>query len=381
MRLPLLLLAPLTALLALGAVAQWEAGGTRVELRTAGYVDDDDTLVVRPYVAGRLAIDDARVGLAYSPDVISTASVDIVSAASQRVDEVRHQGVADVAYVGDRGLVLGASYSAGVEPDHQSHGGRARVAGDLDDARLWTGALSLSVTWAQISSVVDPRLGAESISADLALSLARIFDASSVGRLSLEAGVVSGFQASAYRTVRLGDWQARRSDGHDPEVPIWSFTGVAGVVREHHPELRLRARLGVDGARDLGHHVAILGRLGGYGDDWGILAGDLQAELRFEPEPGLVARVGARAYLQSGASFWQRRYPSNEEPLFATGDRELGPMRSYTVLLGISIPVDEVQLDARVEGIRFEYPEFDLLPERHALSMILGCTWTPDASL
>ena len=375
-------LAALSMLVAAPAAAQSEAAGTRVEVRTAGYADDDETYVLRPYVAGRLAAGPVRVGAAYSPDVISTASVDVVASASRAVEEVRHQGMADVAYVSDEGLLLGAAYSTGVEPDHESHGGQLRAQRDLDGDRLWTGSLVLGASWARIGSVVDPHLREESLTLQGTVALARVLDAQTVGRVSLEGGVIEGFQASPYRTVRLGPWSAQRSDGSDPETPIWSFIGVTGVVRERHPELRVRGRLGIEVARDLGEGLAILGRIAGYGDDWGILAGDLSAELRIEPERDLVVRIGARAYLQSGAWFWQRRYASGADAqAYATGDRELGPMRSYTVMAAIAIPIDEIRLDARVEGIRFEHPEFDLLPERHALSVMVGCTWSPDVSL
>lgn len=363
--------------------AQPAEAGTRLEVRAAGYADDDETYVARPYVAGRLAAGPARVGAAYSPDVISTASVDVIASASRVVEEVRHQAMVDVAYVGDEGLVLGAAYTFGIEPDHESHGVQLQARRDLDPARLWHGAIVLGASWAGIGSVVDARLHEESVTFQAAASVTRIFDAATLGRLSLEGAVIEGFQGSPYRTVRLGDWSARLGDRGDADSTRWVFTGVSGVARERHPTLRVRGKLGLDAARDLGHGVALLGRLAGYADDWAIFAGDLSLELRVEPAPGLLVRIGGRVYLQSGASFWARRYPSEREDNDAliTGDRELGPLRSYTLLAAISIPLDDVRLDARVEGIRYEHPEFDLLPERHALSVIVGLTWIPDFSL
>lgn len=375
-------LAALSLLVALPASAQPEAAGTRVEVRGAGYADDNETYVLRPYVAGRLAAGPMRFGAAYSPDVVTSASVDVVASASRGMEEVRHQAMADAAFVGDEGLLVGGAYTMGLEPDHETHGGQLRIQRDLDPERLWHGGIVLGASWARIGSVIDPHLRAESLMVQGSAVLSRIFAAQTVGRLSLEGSVTDGFQASPYRTVRLGDWTAQRGDPTDPDSPVWVFTGVTGVVRERHPTLRMRARLGVELAHDLGGDLAILGRVAGYADDWGIFAGDLSAELRVEPEQNLVVRVGARVYLQSGTSFWRHRYQSTDDgDAYVTGDRELGPMRSYTLLAGISVPIDEIRLDARVEGVRYEYPEFDLLPERHALSVMLGCTWAPDFSL
>ena len=382
MRLRAISLAALTLLSSAPLAAQPAETGTRLEVRAAGYVDDDETYVLRPYVAGRLAAGPVRMGVAYSPDVISTASVDVVATASRAVEETRHQAVADVAYVGEEGLVLGAAYTLGLEPDHESHGAQLSVRRDLDRARLWHGALVLGASWARIGSVVDPRLREEAVTVQATAALTRVLDAATLGRLSLEAGVTEGFQSSPYRTVRLGAWNARPGDPRDPDAPRFVFSGVTGVARERHPGLRVLGRIGLDLVHDVGSGAALLGRLAGYVDDWGIVAGELSGEVRVEPVAGLLLRFGARAYLQSSASFWAQRYPSElSSEAWVTGDRELGPLRSYTILAAIRAPIDEVILDARVEGIRYEHPGFDLLPERHALSVLLGLTWEPDFSL
>ena len=370
------------------AVAEAQEGGTVVEARLGGYTDDDDTDVLRPFVAARVAGGPARVGAAYSADVVASASVDVVSRASgAAIDETRHQLVADAAYVGDDGLVLGASWSGGFEPDHESQGGTVRGEIDLDSERMWRGALVLGGTWSAVGSVLDPRFHEESSTFQGSAAVARVLDADTVGRIVLEGSVTTGFQSSPYRTVRLGDWTAMQTDGTNPDLPVWIFTDVTGVAREQHPELRVRSRLGVDLAHDLGGGVAMVGRLGGYLDDWGILAIDGSAEVRVEPEEDLLMRFGARVYAQGAAWFWRQRYSDPAETSgMVTGDRELGPMRSYTLLAAIAIPVDlterhDVRLDARLEGIRWEYPEFDLLTERHALSLLMGFTWLPDDSL
>ena len=372
----------LLTLTALSPCARGQERGSTVEARVAGYVDDDATYVARPYAAAHLLFGPVRAGVGYSADVISTASVDVVSRATRGVDEARHQVMADAAYLGDDGLAIGGSWTSGVEPDHESHGATLRVERDLDSQRLWHGAVVVGGSWAATRSVLDPRFFGEAFTGQLSIALARIFDPLTVARVLVDGSVTTGLQSSPYRTVRLGDWTARRSDGTDPDTPAWVFSGSSGIARERHPELRLRARVGVELVRELIPGVALATRLAGYGDDWGILAIDGAAELRLEPSRDLLVRIGVRGYAQSGAWLWSHRYPELNDPSrYLTADRELGPMRSYAVLLALTVPVDDVLLDARLEGIRWEYPEFDLLPVRHGLSLIVGLTWRPALSL
>src|SRR5690606_15208369 len=130
----------------------------------------------------------------------------------------------------------------------------------------------------------------------------------------------------------LGDWTGMPYEGDDPDATPWIFTGVTGVEREHHPDLRRRARLAVDAVRDLGANVAGYVQLAGYVDDWGIEAGDLSAEARLEPAAGLLVRIGGRAYVQSGAWFWRARYLERDQTDgYLTDDKELGPLASFTV--------------------------------------------------
>ncbi len=370
-------LAILVLALAAGASAQ-SRPRSGAAVRVAGYADDDDTLVLRPHVSARGNVDEWSLGGSYSADVISSASIDVVTRASRPIEEARHQLDLDAAWYGERGASVGGGYTFAIEPDFDTHGLSLRGGVDLDDERMWHGSAALLAATNRVTAVNDPRFEERTYMLSLALALARILGPSTLARVGLEAGLVEGFQASAYRAVRLGDWQATQYTGPDPSVPAWQFSGVTGVAREHHPDLRLRARLAVELAQDLGSNVALLGRAAAYGDDWGLAAGDFGAEVRWEPERALLFRLGLRAYVQGPAWFWRRRYASIDEAGgFLTDDKELGPLRSYTLTLAASIPVDDVRFDLRVDGTRYEYPGFSLLPEKHALSLQLGVAWTP----
>ncbi|MFW5926339.1 MAG: DUF3570 domain-containing protein [Myxococcota bacterium] len=347
----------------------------RVEM----YADDDRTTVWRPRVTGAVERPEGfRVGASWMADVVSSASIDVLTRASKPIEETRHEMGVRGAWLGRDSAELSVGYLYGFEPDHASHTLSLGAAADLDEARLWNGSAALALSQARIGTVVDERFEEHSRTVALSARLARVVNPRTVLRGGLELAGVFGFQASPYRTVRLGDWTAMPYSGDDPDATPWVFSGVTGVVRESHPERRLRARVVVDGVRALGERAAIQGAISGYVDDWGMLAGTLRGELRWEPHRVWMLRFGLRAYLQDAVWFWRRRYIDGQETRgHVTDDKELGPLRSFSALAAVAATFEPFALGARVELVRYAYPEFTLLPHKHALIVQLGVTYRP----
>ncbi|HLK36468.1 MAG TPA: hypothetical protein VKU41_06915, partial [Polyangiaceae bacterium] len=92
----------------------------RASLEFAGYNDSDHVSVLTPSVAlGIENVSGASLHANYLVDVVSAASVDIVSTASRRWEEVRHVGSLDAAYKpGTFGVAANAGVSS--EPDYLS---------------------------------------------------------------------------------------------------------------------------------------------------------------------------------------------------------------------------------------------------------------------
>lgn len=109
----------------------------RASTELAVYDDTDHVTVVTPSVA--LSIEDssgASLKASYLVDVVSAASVDIVSTASQRWHEVRQAGSVGAAYKPrDFGVAVASSVSS--EPDYLSYGASAVVTKDFDE-KNWT---------------------------------------------------------------------------------------------------------------------------------------------------------------------------------------------------------------------------------------------------
>lgn len=362
-----------------GAGARAAPPEAEVRARTEVYADDDATTVWRPRVGGQVTeAERYRVGASWMADVVSSASIDVASRASVRIHETRHELGAQGAWLGPEAAELSLGYTYGFEPDYASHGASLGAARDLGAERLWHLTGGLSASHARIGTVADPRFERHANTVGLTGRASRVLDARTVGRLGLELAGTFGFQASPYRAVRLGNWTAMRYDGDDPDAGAWVFTGVTGVVRERHPERRLRARLVLDGVRAMAERWALYALVAGYVDDWGIVAGEVSAEARWRIAEPWLLRVGARVYLQDGAWFWRARYvDGQEEDGYVTDDKELGPVRSYSAMANVTGTFTYWTVLGGVELVRYRYPDFDLLPRKNAVVVQLGVGYRP----
>ena len=109
----------------------------RAAIEFAGYNDSDDVTVITPSIAmGIENTSGASLNASYLVDVVSAASVDIVSTASSRWKEVRQAGSVTGEYKPhDFGVAVGGSVSS--EPDYLSYGAFATVTKDFDE-KNWT---------------------------------------------------------------------------------------------------------------------------------------------------------------------------------------------------------------------------------------------------
>lgn len=351
--------------------------GLRVSARTEVYVDDDETTVVRPRVAATVPVtEEVAVSGTYMADVVSSASVDVLTRATQAISETRHEASLGVNVTRSRGRQLGVSYAFGHEPDYLSNGLTIALGRELDDAGLWYLAGRVQLSASRVGTVSDPRFSRALYGVAAQSALTRIVRENVIVRGTLELAHLHGFQSSAYRNVRLGPWTAMRSSGDDPEEGAWVFTGVTGSALERHPDERFRARVGLDGVVSVSKQLAIAALVAAYVDTWRVASGEGSVELRIEPMNGMLLRLGARGYVQSAAWFHRYRYLDvNETEGFLTDDKELGPLRSLSGTIAGSFPVRAVSLDVRGELVRYRYAHLDMLPEKRALSVSLGLTW------
>jgi uncharacterized protein DUF3570 len=360
-----------TLLRAGSAQAQWAAS---VDGRTSLYHDSDRTTISTTAVAARISpFERLAINGRYLADIITSASVDVVTAATPHpFHDTRHEGTGSVSYQdGTRTASVGYIYS--VENDWRAHTGTAGFSSDFFNHRLTVG-IGGGYTTNDIF-----RSGKDSFHPDVEENNS-FHRKMKQGNASLDVGLVatrrdlltfdytfvyvSGFQASPYRFV---------------PVTFAAFSGFPGYDEERDPETRVRHAASVRWNHHAFKDTAIKSHLRGYADDWGLLSitGGVEYVVGFNlgkgpatPSSDFELGVFARGYAQNSAAFYQAVYDQRRR--YMTADRELsslidafGGLRlAWARRVGV---FDELRAEAKGTGFVFHYFDFPRLEGRTGL--------------
>lgn len=332
------------------------------EARASVYVrnDSDRTTVVSPRVRYRQELRTPRrvLDVTYSLDAWSSASVDIRSAATPTVREVRHEG--DVGYRETLGLGgVSVGYRLSHEPDYLSNALRLAVDRDLLQRTITLGARVFG-SIDRVGRAGDRHFRELLLSGGAHLSAAFVVTRSTIALIAYELRGLSGYQASPYRFVALG-------------VAGPCSLAADLCVAEEVP--RLRARHAIVGRlrQALGERVAIGGLYRFYSDSWALRSHTAAVDVTVTPARGALLGLEYRAYAQSSAWFYRARYELGDGLRFYTRDRELSSLGNHRLALrgGYEhhLRRGRVDVGALIAGSRFEYDDFVGLTEVYALDL------------
>lgn len=360
--------------------------GTRVASKLAYYTDDDGLTVVTPIVSVEQKIfDTSSITLEYDADVLSAATVDVRTSATDKFDETRH-GIALSGGHKIRSLEtdLGGSVSYSRENDYQS----VTVGGGFS-----TELLQKNVTVGAGYSYVYNSVGRSHTSLDafedhldihaVNASFTQLLSKRTYLQLSGSVIVARGYQASVYRYVPIF------LEGTMDPAQLSEASLLSGAVRplerlaERLPRDRLRgaavARL--NHAFDFGMTVA--GDYRFYADDWAITSHTLSVNVYQKLPAGVQLRLRNRFYIQTEADFYQVAYtvPDAEtRPTLFTMDRELSAfwydMVGLKLSLELPVPsfLERVVLDLKGDLQYTKYEDFAYLLDRTAVIVGGGLT-------
>jgi hypothetical protein len=323
----------------------------RVDSRSSVYEDSDRTNIVTENVSARGAPSE-HVGIEarYLVDVITSASVDVITAATGAFHETRHEAQGGASWRDDY-RKLNASYVYSTEHDWQSHTGNAAFQQDIVRHDV-TMKLAGTFVANDVGRANDASFHKKMLVGGGTSGLTFVLSRDDLLDLSYTLSYVEGYQASPYRFV--------------------SFRGTSGSpivmsAPEVDPDRRVRHALTLRWNHHMFTDTALRSHVRGYADDWGVasVTGGTEYVVGFGPfESGLFVR----GYVQRRAAFYAADY---DAPMrYMTADRELSSFvdgfggARLAWRRGRMGVFEDVHLEAKGTGFVFRFFDFPRLRER-----------------
>lgn len=325
---------------------------------TAGgefYADDDGTTVVTLAADGRARVTDSLEVVPHITfDAISSASVDVISAATPSFTGARLEGGAALhvrALESDWMLKAVGS----VEEDWASGSGQAswtRLFAQKNTAL----SAAFGFTYNSISDARDGISFSESMNASTwEFGIGQLLTPRLRVQIAYTGQYMSGYQGSPYRAVQVG----------------------TRFELEKHPETRFRNSITLSFSAYLGKKLGLQTAVRGYRDDWGMNSYVLQTALWKDFSPSLTGSLRVRGYQQSQADFYRDDYRPFPNAEFWSFDKEMASM--WNIGGGPSFIwryTPKWKFTFSAEAIRYEFRNFSELPVRNAFVGTITSTYS-----
>ncbi len=327
----------------------------------AGVLDDDRADVMyHLYDGGGVKIDGPSVlvrkkfqekyavSANYYVDMVSSASIDVVTTASPYTEERKEYSLGGEYLRGKSTYSVGFTNSK--ENDYEANSASVSISQDMF-GDLTSLQLSFARGWDNVG-----RRGDEAFSERLdrrvyGVDLTQVATKSLILGLSWETVTEEGFLNNPYRTVRYLDSGAASGYAYQAEVYPRTRTGNAVAVRGRH-FLPWRA------AAQLEYRW--------YSDSWGVLGHTVELKYTQPWGPRWMFDAHYRFYTQDAADFYADLFPRQDFQNFLARDKELSTMTSHTLGFGASYEIrlpgvdflQKTTVNFRFDHILFEYDDF-----------------------
>lgn len=356
----------------------------RASIDSTAYTDSDHVTVQTPVanveVGDRLGT--WNVHGQYLVDVITAASVDIVSTASQHWREVRQAGEVGASYQpGDIGGQVSGAIS--VEPDYHSLAGGGSLDAAFDEKNV-TALLGYFYDHDTIGragtpfSVFSHNLVTHTIAGGVTLTLNHASVLSLVNDLIIE----NGDQSKPYRYIPMFSPDVAPTIRKGASIDTVNAERLQERPLERLPTSRdrfaLTARYGYRFS-----HGTLRAEERVYTDTWSLHASTTELRYYANVTRRFMLWPLVRVHVQNGVYFWSRAYVSTFGengglPEYRTGDRELGPLVSVTGggggSYGVGPHADPSSLSVRLQlsYVRTQFLDDLYLTSRDAFMGTLG---------
>ncbi len=326
-------------------------GEGSVSAKLAMYSDDDRTTVTTSIVDGQVRLPvPVTVGGHVLVDSVSSASVDVVSAATGRWTENRVEaGARATVRIAETDVT--AAYVHSEENDWMSHGAQLGVARDFAQRNTRVD-LAYGTSKNDVGRALDPSFLEHLDTHTIEAGVNQLWDENTQLSLRYTLQFADGYQSSPYRYV----------------------TTTSGMsLPERHPGERQRHAVTVRALRALAPSLAgdVSYRL--YLDDWGITSHTIATALAWEASERWELRARVRGYYQGDATFYKEFYAT--PTAFMSADRELATFWDAGTGVKLSWHAHDLVVDLKVDGLYYRFLNFSRLEGRVAVVTAGGLRW------
>jgi len=265
--------------------------------------------------------DSVSLSYQYYLDMISSASIDVVTQAS-KYKEKRTQQNFGVDYLHNNTL-YSVGYISSIEPDYNSKTAFFNISqslfGDLTTINFgYTGGWD--IVGKADKGIVQP-FRADADRRNYQVGLSQVLTRNLLLGLNFETDESEGYLHSPYRSVRYIDPTVQRGYSYEPErYPGTRTSNAASAQLKYY----------------LPYHAALNGSYRFYTDTWGIQANTFQLGYTQPAFSAWTFDGSLRYYTQNHASFYSDLFPYANSQNFMGRDRELAQFHSMTADLGAS---------------------------------------------
>jgi hypothetical protein len=295
--------------------------------------------------------DSLSLSYQYYEDLISSASIDVVTQASA-YKERRVQNNFGLDYLHGNTL-YSIGYINSNEPDYKSNTSYFSVSQSMF-GDLTTISFGFTRGWDVVGKVDHGIVQAFRETADhrnWSVGLSQVLTRNLLLGLNFETDESDGYLQSPYRAIRYVDPTVERGYSYALAVSPNTRTGTAGSGQ-------LKYYLPWHAAVDANYRL--------YDDTWGILANTIKLGYTQPLFTDLTLDATARYYWQNHATFYSDLFPYQNSQNFMSRDRELAQFHSLTLGLGGSWEfhpawphwVDKGTLNFSYNHLRIDYQDF-----------------------
>lgn len=284
----------------------------------------------------------------YYVDMVTSASIDVVTTAS-KYEEEREEKSVGIDYLHGKSK-MSLSYKVSDENDFDAKSAHFNISQDMF-GDLTTITLGYSRGWDVVGKRNDATFAKDTNRQNYRLGLSQVLTKNMIMGASFETITDEGFLNNPYRTVRYIDGGVARGYSYQAEV---------------YPSTRTSTALAFRAKYFLPYRAALHGEVRYYQDDWGITAQDMEVGYTHPLGDHWIFDAHMRAYSQTKADFYSDLYAGLNAQNFLARDKELSTFTTFTLGGGVSYEfvkngwsfIDKASVNFNYDLIQFDYDDF-----------------------